>query len=156
MEIVFLTSFLMLVTLKVPARQNISLKEVTQIDLTTSPGGISYPSDTKKFRVVNEKGIWKSYRLKDSLAKTFVKDISQKQIIQLLSIIKAKDTSIKIKQFNIKQQEMAIAFDSLLKTDFLKYAGIKSYQKAAFIAALGDKKDGVYAAKAACTTKNGR
>jgi hypothetical protein len=139
-EIVFLTSFLMLVTLKVPARQNISLKEVTQIDLTTSPGGISYPSDTKKFTVVNEKGLWKSYRLKDSLTKTFVKDISQKQIIQLLSIINAKDTGIKIKQFNIKQQEMAIAFDSLLKTDFLKDAGIKSYQKAAFIVALGDKK----------------
>lgn len=139
-QILFLTSFVMLVTLRVAARQGISLKEVMQIDISTSPGGISYPSDTKRFKVVNEKGIWKCYRLKDSLTKTFVKDISQKQIIRLLGIISAKDTSIKIKQFNIKQQEMAIAFDSLLKTDFLKYAGIKPYQKAAFIAALADKR----------------
>jgi hypothetical protein len=95
MQIIFLTSFLPLIALKVSARQIISLKEVTEIYATTSLGGMPYPNDKKRFKIVNEKGIWKSYRLKDSLTKTFVKDITQKQIVQLLGIINAKDTSIK-------------------------------------------------------------
>ena len=135
-----LICLLLLATQNVIARQDISLKKIAKLNLSIVDGGLSYKSNIKKYVIVNEKGIWKSYQLKDSLTSVFVKDVAQKQLADLFKIINSKDTSIKSEQFNIRHQEMAVAFDSLIKTDFLNHDSITPQQKETFITALGDKK----------------
>jgi len=138
-RLVIFTCLLHLITFSVIARQNVSLKQVVRLDLSESGGGLSYSDGKKKFQLVREKGAWKSYQIKDSLTRMFIKNVSQKLIVDLLKIINTKDTSIKIELFNIQQQEMTVAFDNLIRTDFLKDAGITPRQKIVFLEALEDK-----------------
>ena len=130
---------LSLLTLNATARQKISLKDVVRLDLSEIHGGF-FSYGFKKVEVVREKSIWKSYQRKDSLTRTFLRDVSQKELVQLLRIVNATDTSIKTKQFNMRQQEMAIALDNLIKLNYLKDAGITSAQQMVFLKALRDKK----------------
>lgn len=121
-------------------RQDISLKQVVKLNLSERPGGLSSSDMVKKFVVVNEKGVWKSYQFKDSLTKTFIKIIPKEELVHLLKIINAKDTIIKMDQFNMQHQEMVVAFDSLIKRSPYKDEGLTSVQKAMFFEACLDKK----------------
>jgi len=132
------TCLFSLTALNVTARQHISLKQVVKLNLLEGGGDMS--NSVKEFEVVNEKGVWKSYQFKDSLTKTFIKDISQEELVHLLKIINIKDAIIKMDQFNIEHQEMVVAFDSLIKTSPYKEEGLTSAQKTAFTEAFLDKK----------------
>lgn len=129
-----------LAALNVIARQDISLKQVDKLNLSERPGGLSSSDMVKKFEVVNEKGVWKSYQFKDSLTKTFIKIIPKEELVHLLKIINTKDTIIKMDQFNMQHQEMVVAFDSLIKESPYKDEGLTSVQKVMFFEAFLDKK----------------
>lgn len=131
---------LSLLALEAMGRQNISLVEVARLNLTMISGGLSDGRHDKKYEVVNENGLWKSYQLKDSSTRIFIKDIQGKELEQLLSIINLKDTSIRMELFNIKHEEIALAFDSLINTKYYRYTSITPTQKTAFLDALKDKK----------------
>lgn len=126
--------------LNVVARQDISLEKMVKLRLLERPGGLSSSDMVKKFEVINEKGVWKSYQFNDSLTKTFIKVIPKEELVHLLKIINTKDTSIKMELFNMKHQEMVVAFDSLIKVNPYKDEGLTSVQKAVFFEACLDKK----------------
>ena len=128
-----------LLTMSATARQKISLKDVVRLDLSEIHGGF-FSHGFKKVEVVREKGIWKSYHLRDSLTRNFLKDVSEKELVQLIRIVNATDTSIRTKQFNMRHHEMAIALAKLIKLKYLKNAGITSAQQMVFLKALRNKK----------------
>ncbi|MGY4385131.1 hypothetical protein ACVWYN_002167 [Pedobacter sp. UYP24] len=136
----FLTALLSITTLNVIARQDISLNEVVKINLTITPGGTSSADDFKNYEVTLENNKWNSYKLKNSLPKTFIKEIDQNELNRLLHILNTKDTSIELSKFNLQPEEMEVAFDSLNKTDYLKYTKIRPYQKKLFLETFNDKK----------------
>ena len=137
---VLLLSIVLTCALNTSARQNIHLKHVNKIMLSIIPGGISDGKSDKKYEVLYDNGKWKSLQILDSSKDVVVSEIDPKTISRLLKHFSTTDTSIHLKQFKLKDSEMALALDSLNKEKYLKYVGITASQKAMILHALSDKK----------------
>lgn len=130
--------FISLTPITVIGKENIALAEVSKLNLSERPGGVF--SVLRRFEVINENGVWKSYQLKDSVTRIFIKVIPAEKLLDLLTIINAKDTSIRVEQFNMQYQEMVSAFDTMSYMSFFSAAELRPYQKTFFKEALRDEK----------------
>lgn len=119
--------FISLTPITVIGKENIALAEVSKLNLSERPGGVF--SVLRRFEVINENGVWKSYQLKDSVTRIFIKVIPAEKLLDLLTIINAKDTSIRVEQFNMQYQEMVSAFDTMSYMSFFSAAELRPYQK---------------------------
>jgi hypothetical protein len=128
--------------------QDIKLKDLAKIELTTLGGGLSRYN--RSIEVINNGHSWNSYQTKllegynrltkqsfDDTSRTFIKKIPQSTLTELLSLISRPDTAIKLALFNIKINELIKYVDT--NYVYHKLRNLKLQQRAEFIKALQAK-----------------
>lgn len=133
---------------EVCAAQKNELKDIKKIQLITRGGGLS--NYYKGIEVIKEGNGWNSYQIKliggynrltkrlyNDSSRTFIRNIPENMLNELLRLISKPDTVITLALFNLDQKQLVKYIDTNIIT--LKPMIFKPVQKAAIIRALQSK-----------------